>query len=182
MASETTTRVMAESMPHLWRIGQALEAQRDEDQGERRRIVAEAVAELDPTLAEVHEVEQRDRDDRERRAGHQPAASEAARAGIASRYAGLVSSTLIPVSRGTASGHAASNRPRAAPGSTHSGVAWMAECVRAASVGKRSGRAEQGDPEVLRQIARILDRPVGVVAERSGSRRSRAGTDGRRPG
>ena len=86
------------------------------------------------------------------------------RTGSASRYAGLVSSTLIPTSRGTASGQAASNRPRVAPGSVHSGTSIDAERVRQLRR-QEVGQAEDHDAEVLGQVARILDGPVGVVAE-----------------
>ena len=57
IASDATTRPMARGMPHLRPNGQALEPERDEDQRERRGVVAEAIAELDPALAEVHQVD-----------------------------------------------------------------------------------------------------------------------------
>ena len=62
------------------------DAERDEEDRERREVVAESVAELDPALAEVGEVDERDRQDREpRRRRRGAGASRTARAGIASR-------------------------------------------------------------------------------------------------
>ncbi len=148
------------------RPDQALEAQRDQQQRERRRVVAEPVAELDPALAEVHQVERPDRDDRDPRAPHDPTATEPPnpRSGSASRYPGLVSSTLMPVSRGTASGHATSNSPRPASGSRQTGIALIARL--SGSVGREDvRRPEQRDPEVLRHVAHVLDRPRLVVAK-----------------
>ena len=46
--------------------------ERDQDERKRREVVAEAVTELDPALAEVHQVEHRDRDRGNRRAQHEP--------------------------------------------------------------------------------------------------------------
>src|SRR3954469_9613038 len=46
-----------------------LQSQCDEDHGERRKVVAEAVTELDPTLAEVHQVHERDGRRGENRSG-----------------------------------------------------------------------------------------------------------------
>ena len=70
IASDTTTRPTPSSMPQRRRTRQTRSnAERDEEQGERREVVAEPVAELDPALAEVHEVDERDRDDREDGAG-----------------------------------------------------------------------------------------------------------------
>ena len=46
------------------------------EQRERRRVVAESVAELDPALAEMHEVDGQDHGDRERGARDDPAAAD----------------------------------------------------------------------------------------------------------
>ena len=46
-------------------------ADRDEGQGKDHEVVAEAVPELDPALAEVHEVHEHDRQHREVRASDQ---------------------------------------------------------------------------------------------------------------
>src|SRR3954454_480397 len=48
---------------------------RDEGQGERDEVVAEAVPELDPALAEVHEVDEGDDDHRDEGPGDQPRAA-----------------------------------------------------------------------------------------------------------
>ena len=123
MAIETTTRPMPDRHAPSMAAGQALEAERDQDQGERHEVVAEPVAELDPALAEVHEVE------RGRPATIARTAPVTSRlrpkrpiTASPSRNAGLVSSRLMPTSEGTASGQATSNRPRVAPGSVQTGV------------------------------------------------------------
>ena len=65
--------------PNLLAIDQALGTQRDEDDGEWREVVAEPVAELDPALAEVHEVGRGDRRRCQQRAGDPPVAEHAER-------------------------------------------------------------------------------------------------------
>ena len=68
------------------------------------------------------------------------------------------------VAAGRRAGTSTSNRPRAAPGSVHN-ASVVAERV-GPRVRGRAGRPNEHDPEVLRDVARVLDRPVGVVAER----------------
>ena len=61
--------------------GTALMPERHEDQRERHEVVAEAVAELDPALAEVHQVDEGDREDGDDSAGDDPARARAAQGG-----------------------------------------------------------------------------------------------------
>src|SRR5579859_3845849 len=56
----------------------ACDAEGDERQGEHDEVVAEAVAELDPALAEVHEVDEGDPDDRDEPAGRESGPAPAA--------------------------------------------------------------------------------------------------------
>ena len=88
-----------------------------------------------------------------------------ARTGTASRYAGLVRMTLIPVSRGTRAGSRSRRDHGRRPGRVQTGGREDAEAV---ADGRRQQHrsAEQADAEVLRQVARVLEAPVGVVAER----------------
>ena len=81
----------------------------------------------------------------------------------------------MPMSRGMASGQSGSNRPRAASGAVHSGVAVLPK-ASGSVVGQDRRRRQEHDPEVLRQVARVLDGPVGVVAEGLVARAPRAGT------
>ena len=67
------------------------------------------------------------------------------------------------MSRGTASGQSGSNRPRTAPGTVHR--AWPSPRPAGTDVRQDRRRVEQHDPEILRDVARVLDRPVEVVAE-----------------
>ena len=57
----------------------------DERQREHHEVVAESVSELDPALAEVHEVDDRDRGDREGGPGHELERAKPRSAGIARR-------------------------------------------------------------------------------------------------
>ena len=70
------TRPTAERHPPRPPVDQSLHPDRHEKEGERRRVVAEAVSELDPALAEVHEVDERDEDDGNRCSGDQPIPAE----------------------------------------------------------------------------------------------------------
>ena len=157
---------------------QPFEAERDEDERERRRVVAEPVAELDPALREVHEVDERDEADREDRAR--------SRAGSVRSAAGPGSRGGRPGWSGSRSSRCRAGRPAGTRHRTGRARRW-GRC-RPGSGGRRCSREdgrgevrrpEQRDPEVLRQVARILRSPVGVIAEARIARRSRGGTDGR---
>ena len=176
-------RVMASEHAPSVANGESLEAERDEDERERRGVVAEAVAELDPALAEVHQVDERDDDDREDRAGHEPAPPEAtpgpgSRAGTPG-WSGARSS---PCRAGRPAGtRRRTGRARRA-GSVQTGDRPGGRALSGRRDGQDVRRAEQRDPEVLGQVARVLRCPVGVIAEARVPDASRGGTGGRTPG
>ena len=127
-------------------------------------VVAEAVAELDPTLAEVHQVDERDRHHGEGAARdqprlHEPSKSrqdvEIGRAREQDAHAGRAR-------QGNRAGRVEQPPDRARGGAQEGPVA---EAVGDA-IGEDHGRREQHDPEILGHVADVLDVPGRVVAER----------------
>ena len=132
------------------RAEEALRSQRHRDEKERREVEAEAIAELDPALAEVHQVDHPDRQGGEERPGHAPVAQE--RAGPAGRG-------------GTPGWRGGRSSPPGAARATSSRRRSTACVARPGRRRHQVGEAEQHEPQVLGDVAQVLQRPGAVVAE-----------------
>ena len=131
------------------------DAERHEEHREGREVIAEAVAELDPALAEVHEVDERDgqhRQPRRRRRG--AGASRTAGPASPAGRPGWRAARSCPAGRGAAAGQSRSKRsPRP----------WGARVPACRVVEERQlGRPAEHDARVLGDVAHVLDAPLGV--------------------
>ena len=87
-----------------------------EEQGERREVVAEAVAELDPALAEMHQVDEGDRDDCNRGAGDQAGPRKSQQRRDRQQISGAGQQQAHPDRVRDDVGHVVLKIPRASPG------------------------------------------------------------------
>src|ERR1035437_8647718 len=137
-----------------------------EDQRERNKVVAETVAELDPALAEMHEVHGADGKDGDRGAGR-----GAIDAKPSDRPPGQRREQIGRARPEDARACSLGYRHRTGPGEQAANRGVDAQLVTvvagedAGEVRQEPWRSQEEDAEVLRDIADIRDRPGRVVVE-----------------
>ena len=165
IASDATTRLMARSMPHLRRTASRSNPSATSSSANGAAVVAEAVPELDPALAEVHEVERGDGHDRDDGAGHDPVPPEPAEDRDGEQVCRARQQDAHP--RVARDGQRAADVEQPAHGAGVDADRDRCEAQGVRQMGGQEVRGpEQGDAEVLEQVARVLDGPVRVIAER----------------
>ncbi len=132
--------------------------------GKGGEVVAEAVAELDPALAEVHQVDESDRGDRQHSPGHEtpPAQPDDGRNGQEVGRAGEDQAHADGIGAKERAGHS-SNRIESRSDAAAPAAPVAGSPSHSALEQRRIRRPEQHDGGVLGHVARVLDGPFRVV-------------------